>query len=165
MMQVKAAIDGKGKQLIATMPISEGETFYKMSSYKTIAKPTYTSIQISYDSSIEDYACLANLNHSCDPNVIVDTTRMELKAARDIQPGDELSFFYPSTEWDMTSPFICLCGASNCLRLIAGAKYLSLDVMSRYFINRHIGVMALECLTHREALKSKGLKHRELHYR
>jgi hypothetical protein len=151
MLQVQSAIDGKGKRLVATTAIGKGETFYKLRNYETIAVPTYTSVQINRESSIEEFVYLAYLNHSCNPNVIVDTTRLELRAARDIQPGEELSFFYPSTEWDMASPFVCLCGAASCLRLIAGAKYLSLDVMSRYFINRHIGAMAIECITSRES--------------
>lgn len=33
------------------------------------------------------------------------------RALRDIQPGDELSFFYPSTEWEMAQGFECKCGA------------------------------------------------------
>jgi len=72
---------------------------------------------------------------------------MEIRAARDIAADEDLNFFYPSTEWDMSSPFVCLCGSSNCLRIMAGAKHLSLNVLSEYFLNRHIGIMALECLT------------------
>jgi hypothetical protein len=63
---------------------------------------------------------------------------MELRAIRDIEPGEELTFFYPSTEWDMITPFQCLCGSSQCLKRIGGARYLSLNVLSRYFINQHI---------------------------
>ncbi len=30
---------------------------------------------------------------------------------RDLQVGDQLTFFYPSTEWASPRPFQCLCGA------------------------------------------------------
>ena len=38
----------------------------------------------------------------------------------------------------MSTPFQCLCGSSQCLKRIAGARYLSLNVLGRYFINQHI---------------------------
>jgi len=38
--------------------------------------------------------------------------------------GDELSFYYPSTEWEMTQSFDCLCGTASCLGKISGAKYM-----------------------------------------
>ncbi len=47
----------------------------------------------------------------------------------------------------MDRPFICLCGAPQCVRLVAGAKYLSIDTLSRYFINQHIRDMAIAALT------------------
>jgi hypothetical protein len=78
--------------------------------------------------------------------VIVDTAQLGCYAARDIAAGEELTYFYPSTEWDMAQPFVCLCGAPQCIRLVVGAKYLPLDVLSRYLINRHIREMAMACL-------------------
>jgi hypothetical protein len=68
----------------------------------------------------------------------MDFSQMELRAIRDIEPGEELTFFYPSTEWDMSTPFQCLCGSSQCLKRITGARYLPLNVLGRYFINQHI---------------------------
>ena len=48
-------------------------------------------------------------NHSCDPNIIFNTSSHDYEAIKDIQLGDELCFFYPSTEWEMNCPFDCLC--------------------------------------------------------
>ena len=39
-----------------------------------------------------------------------------------LKPGDELTFFYPSTEWDMAQGFDCFCGAKTCRGFISGAK-------------------------------------------
>jgi len=55
---------------------------------------------------IDDY-----LNHSCDPNCALDFTRLELVSRRAIAPGEELSFNYLTSEWDMAAPFTCHCGA------------------------------------------------------
>lgn len=146
MLVVKQDIDGKGKRLVTTQPFKKDEVIYTITNYEVILSPTYTSVQISQTQSIEEFHYLAHLNHSCNPNVFVDTANREVQAARDIVAGEELTFFYPSTEWNMSTPFACLCGEHNCLRLIAGAKYLNSDVLSQHFINRHIGIMALETI-------------------
>lgn len=53
--------------------------------------------------------------------------------------GDNMTFFYPGSEWEMTQPFPCWCGAERCINSIRGAKYLSKEVMSQqYFTAKHI---------------------------
>lgn len=133
-------------QLLATRPIQAGELIYRIADYQVVSQPTYQTIQVGSDKHINDLGMLAYLNHSCMPSVIVDTRHLVCFAARDIALDEELNYFYPSTEWDMDRPFVCLCGAPNCLRLVFGARYLSLDVLSRHFINEHIRDMALACL-------------------
>jgi hypothetical protein len=82
--------------------------------------------------------CLQYTNHSCDPNVFFDTDKMELIALRSIQPDDELVFFYPSTEWQMASPFSCNCGSVKCLGTIAGAAALRQDQLNTYRLTSFI---------------------------
>ena len=89
---------------------------------------------------------LAALNHSCDPNVVLDTERMLMIARRDIEKGEELSFFYPSTEWEMQAPFICLCGSTNCIHVVAGARFLPLSTLENHYLNKHIREMMIELL-------------------
>lgn len=55
-----------------------------------------------------------------------------------LKKGEELSFFYPSTEWNMEQAFECKCKTDSCKGLIRGAKYLSKDDLDTYFINDHI---------------------------
>lgn len=64
------------------------------------------------------------LNHSCEPNVYVDCARLEIAALCRIEAGEELYYFYPSTEWAMAEPFDCRCGRPSCLGRIRGAKHL-----------------------------------------
>lgn len=56
---------------------------------------------------------------------------------RDLNIGDDLSWFYPSTEFDVAEHFRCLCGApfDVCIGTLAGAKALSDEVASRYWLN------------------------------
>lgn len=135
-----------GARLLATEPIKAGEIVYRIEQYKLTKKPTYQTIQFGPNKHLKELGVLAYLNHSCRPNVVVNTQALTVFACRDIAPGDELSFFYPSTEWKMDRPFACLCGAPECIRLVAGAIYVPLDVLSRYFINDHIRQMAMALL-------------------
>jgi SET domain len=75
---------------------------------------------------------LQYINHSCNPNAFFNTTTMELTALQAIAPGDEFTFFYPSTEWDMAEPFNCLCGTSQCIGVIKGAKNIAADTLNTY---------------------------------
>lgn len=108
-------------------------------------KPNQFTVQIGIDQHVEVKE-LASMNHSCQPSVLMDTTRMLVIAARDLAPEDELTFFYPSTEWEMSSPFICLCGAASCIHVVAGARFLPLSTLEVHFLNYHIRQLMIELL-------------------
>lgn len=135
-----------GARLITTGPLARGEVIHHIRHYRLVDRPTYQTIQVARDAHIEELGVLAYLNHSCRPNTHVDTAALTVTALREIAAGEELTFFYPSTEWEMDRPFVCLCGAPQCVRLVAGAKYLAVDTLSRYSINRHIRALILETL-------------------
>lgn len=146
MLRIETGGSPYGARLITDQPYKQGEMLCRIDNYKVTDQATYQTVQIGPHTHIEEIGVLAYLNHSCQPNVIVDTSAMAVYAARDIEANEELTFFYPSTEWEMDRPFICLCGAAQCIRLVAGARYLSIDTLSRYFINQHIRDMALSAL-------------------
>ena len=112
-------------------------------------KPNQYTVQIGTNQHVEVRE-LSALNHACDPSVILDTTRLLVFAARDLQADDELTFFYPSTEWEMSSPFICLCGAANCIHVVAGARFLPLSTLEGHFLNYHIRQLMFELLNQTE---------------
>jgi hypothetical protein len=89
---------------------------------------------------------LSYINHSCDPNVYLDTTDMQVIALREIYPAEEITFFYPSTEWTMAQPFQCLCNSARCLKYIRGAAFLSLDVISSYRLSAHVQRLLIQDL-------------------
>jgi hypothetical protein len=73
-----------------------------------------------------------------------------------------LEFFYPSTEWNMSQPFDCSCGAKvrqlsltaiviisdfsslfrvsvqSCLKRISGAKHIPSKTLKTFVVNEHI---------------------------
>ena len=102
----------------------------------------WTSVQSGRDSHIELNSDLVFCNHSCNPSLNFDMHKMEVRVVdeRPLKKGDALTFFYPSTEWDMDQKFTCTCGAGEgvCNGLISGAKDMSRDRLSRYWLNPHI---------------------------
>ncbi len=142
MLSVEHSLDVYGSKLITKNPFASGDLIYQFSRYRVTTRPTYQTIQISTDKHIDHLDVLAYLNHSCSPNTLIDTKNLSVTAARKIRAGEELTFFYPATEWEMAQPFICCCKAPGCLGLIAGAKYLSMDILNLYRISPHILEMA-----------------------
>jgi hypothetical protein len=129
---------GYGKALRAQQPIPSGSLVYSLEvDGNRIPEPTVSSLQIGVGEHLDDRT-VWYLNHSCEPNVFVDTTEFTVVAIRDIQPGEDLQYFYPATEWDLAVPFACACGSQNCLGLIAGARDLDPAVLNRYRLNDHI---------------------------
>ncbi len=117
--------------------LSRGEVVCRIPRTASSAEPHRHTVQIDAVTHVE-VGVLATLNHSCDPNVRLDTDAMLVIAERDVVPGEELAYFYPSTEWDMAEPFECRCGTPQCLSVIRGARHLAPEFFGRYFMNRHI---------------------------
>lgn len=141
--------ENKFRSLITKQAYAKGEVICEIPTEKLFDKANRYTVQISQDKHTE-VGKLSALNHSCDPNVILDTEHLLMVARRDIEKGEELSFFYPSTEWEMDAPFICLCGASNCIHVVAGARFLPLSTLEGHYLNRHIREMMIELLNNTE---------------
>jgi hypothetical protein len=67
------------------------------------------------------------LNHSCNPNGYINFQDLTYRALRPIKKGEELTFNYLTTEWDLANKFDCECGSENCYGQIRGFKYLTLE--------------------------------------
>lgn len=80
----------------------------------------------------------------------MNTSDLTVSALRDIAPEEELTFFYPSTEWEMARPFNCMCQSPNCLKYVAGAKCMPSEILLQYQTNSHISNMAGLHINNRE---------------
>lgn len=127
-------------KLISRVDLGPGSVFAKIEGSKRASERNYTTVQVSEDQDIDLNSDLVYINHSCDPNVIFDMSKFEVRVAdnKSIKPGDDLTFFYPSTEWNMQQPFQCTCGTSRCLGTVSGARYLDDSVLGDYWLNAHI---------------------------
>ncbi|MBL0145958.1 MAG: SET domain-containing protein-lysine N-methyltransferase [Chitinophagaceae bacterium] len=136
-------IDNKQFALHAAIAFNKGDVIADFSAATTQSYASYLTVQVDTDKHITlKPAFLQYINHSCEPTVFFDTALMQLTALTDIKPGQEFTFFYPSTEWDMAQPFVCNCGSKNCLQLINGAKHLDKKTLQKYqltqFINQQL---------------------------
>ena len=128
----------RGAKLVANTPFQKGQILDSFADARLTPEPTYQTVQVSATEHVLVGDTLAKLNHSCAPNTYLDVERGVVIALGDIAIGDELTFFYPSTEWEMVEPFLCQCGSAACVGLIQGAKFLHPTYLAQYKFNPHI---------------------------
>jgi hypothetical protein len=143
LVKVREDLTTGHKSLVATCPCKADDILCAFSAGETFSEANRLTIQIGINQHITlKPKFLQYTNHSCAPNIFFDTTPMNVMALKAIKPGDELKFFYPSTEWDMAQPFACHCEESDCLRYINGAAYMAPSILRQHrltdFIQRQI---------------------------
>jgi hypothetical protein len=118
-----------------------GAVFARITS-PTPATVAYSSVQASKTLHIELNCDLVYINHSCAPTLIFDMKRWEVRVNPDLEKGlevgDELTFFYPSTEWSMAQPFECLCKSGDCRGTIKGARDMRVADLDDYWLSEHV---------------------------
>ena len=93
---------------------------------------------ITYLFTLDDYWTLDGafggsgaeiINHSCEPNAFLRDR--EMVALTCIEPWQQITFNYNTTEYDMAQPFACQCGSRSCAGEIRGYRWLSAAEKSR----------------------------------
>ena len=125
--------------LVASRDFNKNEIFCWFEPSAILQSPSYQTIQVGAGKHIRlEPSFLQYTNHSCSPNIFFNTTTYEVICLEEIKTGEQLAYFYPSTEWEMAEPFQCHCGMSNCLGYINGASYLSKEVLENYRLSDFI---------------------------
>lgn len=120
-------------------PFPAHSVLHVFSAREYLQTPTYLSVQVDEGKHIclsPEY--LQYVNHSCEPNTFFDTKKCEIIAIKDIGKDEEITFFYPSTEWSMAQPFECFCKTGSCLGMIQGAAHLDDGAIANYRFAEHI---------------------------
>jgi hypothetical protein len=115
--------------VVTTAPVKRGQVVLAIDG-PTVSTPTRYTVQVGEGQHVDAEARTDGgfpiwrfLNHACEPN-----TRLigrALTAVRDLPVGQEVSFDYDSTEWDMAAPFECGCGSPKCRGTVRGFRHLS----------------------------------------
>jgi hypothetical protein len=116
-----------------------GEVLARFQAASVQDRPSRMTVQVSEREHVELAPTFLSLvNHGCAPNVSFDVERRVLVALAPVAPRDELTFFYPSTEWVMAAPFDCVCGSPRCLGRIAGASQVPARALVGHTLAPHI---------------------------
>ena len=126
-----------GRGLLAAEDLPKGAIVASFVDADIVDEMSIYSVQVGHDEHIRHDA-LDLLNHSCEPNVFLDVTRKVVQTNRVVRRGEELTFFYPATEWAMLRPFPCFCRSKNCIGLVSGARDLPAKVLGRYHLTPHV---------------------------
>src|SRR5678809_733754 len=82
--------------LFALRSFRKGEKISPLGAAFVSDKPSYLTVQTGNKTHIALHPYfLQYINHGCNPNCFFDTTKMEVTALRDIEEGEEFTFFYP----------------------------------------------------------------------
>jgi hypothetical protein len=127
--KVGRATGEQGALVIATAPIEPGEVLFEFSGVVEPSPGRYT-LQVGRDAHLASSEALWRyINHACAPSTRLElgpgTPSGRVLARTPLGPGQEVTFNYVTTEWDMAAPFRCACGAASCLGWISGARHLS----------------------------------------
>ena len=117
------------KAIFAREDIAKDEIIFEFEQ-KFIDHPTRDSLQVDegkHQVSSKRDATENFINHSCSPNGYIDFSDMTFRALKKITKGEEITFNYNTTEWDMANGFECFCGEKNCLKKIKGFRYLNCE--------------------------------------
>nr|XP_002163843.1 histone-lysine N-methyltransferase ash1 isoform X2 [Hydra vulgaris] len=118
-----------GKALVATSHIKAGEEILTLNG-EIVTEPSVYSVQISENEHVNTDGNLRFANHKCrSANAAFDFTTVPwvLKAVRNIEPNEFISFDYNTTEYKISSTFDCICDSNECRGKALGFHYLSDD--------------------------------------
>ena len=115
-------------QLVASQPITDGEVVVQSCEEEVQDQRTWRTLQLDENRHLRN-EFLNFIDHSCSPNSLLNTDRLALVAIRDIPIGSPITFFYPGSEVELSQPFGCHCGSTECMQHINGGFYLTRDRM------------------------------------
>ena len=117
--------NGHGLGVFAAREFSPDEEIFVFDAVFVTSPDKYT-IQVDEAKHLQTGTHIGLLlSHSCAPNARFCGEQLGLFAIAPIQTGEELTFDYLCTEWDMAVPFECRCGAEPCHGTISGFRHLS----------------------------------------
>ena len=104
-------------------------------------KATSHTVQVTENKHVEPQGGMKFTNHSCLPNARFIFSNYHpshssnlqdghsiwwhMVACRDIKEGEDITFDYNTTEYEMDAPFSCGCGTQKCLGDVRGFRFLS----------------------------------------
>jgi hypothetical protein len=127
--------DGKGLGIYALRSYVRGELIAVVNG-EIVAEQRLHTFQLNAHSHLYDPDFAGCLLHSCDPNAIIDPSKREVWALKDIVIGEAITVDYAHTEDRLVRQFACMCGSTGCRRWITGRKEQITPEGHRFLDNR-----------------------------
>ena len=129
---------GKGTSVHAIRDLAPGEEVLTFEGKPAPVRGMHT-LQIGPLKHLDVFPPGKYVNHSCSPNCGIKG-QSTLVAMKPILKGEEITFDYVMTEWELSSPFNCLCGTKLCRGQVLGYKDSPEEVKIRYkgFVSEYL---------------------------
>jgi hypothetical protein len=99
--------------LFSVVDFQPGNIVCEFGAAAILPAPSALTVQVGINEHIYlQPGVLQYINHSCSPNIVFDLVTFKAICLRPINKGDELFYFYPSTEGNGR---LMLGGSANCL--------------------------------------------------
>jgi len=142
---VRENSDIEGSGLFAVRPIPAGDIIFVFDDpkppvhlYELVEWPPQKRVrffnfanQIGKDAWCFQQGNIKFMNHSCDPSAWWLSYGM-LTARRDIEPGEEVTYDYSTTDITLSYKMECLCGSRNCRGIVTNKDYLKPEFQKVY---------------------------------
>lgn len=133
-------IEGKGRGVFAQRDWPAGKKICDCSGYKvTLERVTAMCLQVDENVFLQGTGEFDDfVNHSCDPNCVIrfENGNAVLYVLKNIKEGEELTFDYNTSDWDMLEQeensgeeltFNCLCQSAFCVGQVKGFRHLTAE--------------------------------------
>jgi hypothetical protein len=125
----------KGRGVIALRDFAPGEVVIVGRAVAVVPERTIYTVQIGVDKHVllDEPAVLTN--HSCTPNAGVRNNSLDgydFIAMRPIRLGEEITWDYETTEYEIIAVTNCYCGSGQCRGGLRGFRYNSEYIRERY---------------------------------
>lgn len=136
----------KGRAVVALRRFRPAELVVIGRAVCVLPDRTTHSFQKDWDTHVELDAPARFMNHSCRPNTGVVNNRHDgynFVALQEIQPSDELTWDYETTEYVSIAVPRCLCATKECRTRIHGYRFRCQDEswrpthLARYLSDQH----------------------------
>ena len=111
-------------QLVASERIDAGEIIVQSCEEEIQDHRTWRTLQLDQGRHLRN-EFLNFVDHSCEPNALLDVDSLALVAIRSIAANTPVTFFYPGSEVELSQSFECQCASDDCLRVVKGGFYLT----------------------------------------
>lgn len=117
--------DGRGYGLFARHALDKGQMVMSATALEVHTIPTSHTIQTDWNRHVTmDWPAIL-VNHSCQANLGIqsnDHGAYDFVALEDIPEGDEVTWDYETSEYEMAEAFSCSCGSPMCRGILQGFR-------------------------------------------